>query len=245
MARVLVVDDDPITVGTFEALLASAGHEVDTALSAEDAVLCIRRGNTDVLLADLRLSRVSALDVLRILHSEGVVIPTVIVTGFGSVRDAVDAMKLGVVDFLEKPVDPSDLIRTIEDTAHQRLFIDRLPVNSPAADRWAELIMKAIGSQADPKTLDMWARLGHVSRSTLENRCAAIRVSPRASLNFARVLRAVVLGGRAELRPELFVDMDPRTLRRAMNVAGLSAPWSSIGFVFVEEFHPASALYHK
>jgi hypothetical protein len=94
--------------------------------------------------------------------------------------------------------------------------------DTPAATRWVALVLSALPATSDPKTRADWARLAHVSRGTLENRCRAAGLSAKASLALLRVLRAVIQAERAGCRPEDLLDADPRTLERIRTRAGLA-----------------------
>lgn len=110
MSRILIVDDDQGTRDTFEATLRLAGFDVETASSGRDALDIARTRRSQLVLTDLRLPDISGVDVLRALRAEQVEVPVVILTAFGSVGSAVDALKSGAQDFVEKPIDDADLV---------------------------------------------------------------------------------------------------------------------------------------
>lgn len=92
-----------------------------------------------------------------------------------------------------------------------------------AADRWALSVLSVTTARSDPRTLAKWARLTNRGIGTIRMHCYAAGVSPRASLNFARLLRAVRLSERSRWEPERWLDVaDLRTLRRLLRVGGLS-----------------------
>ena len=85
--------------------------------SGEEAVNAIEKGLVpDALVTDIRLPGMSGMDVILSVRqrADTEALPCVIVTGYGSKRTAIDAMKLGAVDFLEKPVEMADLVLTLE-----------------------------------------------------------------------------------------------------------------------------------
>lgn len=91
--------------------------------------------------------------------------------------------------------------------------------------RWAELVVRPIGSSSDPATLDAWGRCVGASVSTLRARCLAIRAGAKDSRDLARLLRVIAIAGdRAEgWDPAAdLATLDPRTLRLLLLKAGLS-----------------------
>ena len=107
--RILVVDDDPGFRGLLEAILKGEGYTVATAGSVGEAR---RSGGTgfDVVLTDLRLPDGDGLQVLRWSREQSPDTPVVVITAFGAVATAVEAMKLGALDYLTKPLaSPAEL----------------------------------------------------------------------------------------------------------------------------------------
>lgn len=111
---VLVVDDDAAMVDLLQECLSEAGHAVRTASSAEQAVEQARRRPVDVLLTDLRMKGMDGMALLARFREEWPHTPVIVLTGFGSVGAAVDAMRAGAHDFLAKPVDLDQLELVVE-----------------------------------------------------------------------------------------------------------------------------------
>jgi two-component system response regulator YesN len=114
MSRVLVVDDDPGTLLTFGAILRLASFDVATAATGRGALQVVQRHSCDVIVADLRLPDMSGVEILRVLREEKTAIPFVLMTAFGSVESAVDALKLGAIDYIEKPVFDVQLVEVVQ-----------------------------------------------------------------------------------------------------------------------------------
>jgi hypothetical protein len=93
----------------------------------------------------------------------------------------------------------------------------------PTADRWAIAIVAAVRSDNDPRTLELWARAAAAGRGTLRGWCYAARAAPRASLDFARLLRIVCRAPLGIPDPLVLLDIvDPRTTTRLLRRAGFS-----------------------
>ena len=91
-----------------------------------------------------------------------------------------------------------------------------------AAERWARAVVAVIDSPDDPRTLDAWARVAAAGRGTLRSWCRAAQVPAKASLDFARLLRAVVRSQDTAWDPQNTLDIvDSRTLRRLFERGGL------------------------
>ena len=109
--RVLIVDDEPNVRLTFRTALESAGFRVDEAADGVAALERLGKSSWSVVLLDLQMPELGGMEVLRRIRDAGNGVPVVIVTAHGTVPDAVEAMKLGAIDFLSKPVTPGALRR--------------------------------------------------------------------------------------------------------------------------------------
>src|SRR6516162_5425895 len=110
---VLVVDDEPNVRLVFRTALESAGFRVEVAADGPAALKLLTKAGIDVVLLDLLMPGMGGMEVLRRLREEGNDVPVVIVTAHGSIPDAVEAMKLGAIDFLSKPLNPERLRRVV------------------------------------------------------------------------------------------------------------------------------------
>ena len=120
MSRLLVIDDDTDVRESIGRMLRSAGYTVHTAPSGEEGFTMARDGAFDVILSDMRMSGISGLDVLRKLREHRVDSVFIIMTGFGTVDTAVEAMKLGAVDFVQKPFFRDELLMRVRAAAERR-----------------------------------------------------------------------------------------------------------------------------
>jgi DNA-binding response OmpR family regulator len=229
MSNLLLIDDDPTVLSTLESMLQGAGHCVVTASSGKQGIALLESRPVNMVLSELRMQDSSAFDVLRYLRRVHTEIPCIVMTACGSTRDAVEAMRLGAADFLEKPITEDPLLHTIERAIiradHQRPT-GIVPDNegaqvAHAAARWARSLVPIIDAPADPKTIEAWSRLLFVSPGALRNWCRTADMSPRQSLVFGRLLRAVARA-RGQHRPADLLDVvDLRTLRGLFKLVGL------------------------
>jgi two-component system, NtrC family, response regulator AtoC len=106
----LVVDDDAAVGMVLAALARQAGMEVFSVSSGEAALLELERRPIDVVLTDLQMPGLGGIELLRVVSTRWPEIPVVIVTAHGTVPAAVEAMKLGAADFVQKPLDRDELL---------------------------------------------------------------------------------------------------------------------------------------
>ena len=218
MPRVLLIDDDPGTLQGWTGILKYSGFDVLTAACGNDGLALATRTRPDVILVDLRLPDISGLEVVRELQQRQLTIPIIVVTGFGDVQSAVDAIKLGAVDYVEKPLIGEDILRAVErGLAHHSPGTPE----AHAASRWARAVRRIVDAPHDPKTIGGWSRVVGVSVGALKNWCRTAGLSPKQSLDLGRLLRAVVRFQTDGLRPEDSLDVvDRRTLKRLLSLGG-------------------------
>lgn len=119
---VFVVDDDPLVREYLYTVAASIGLVAETYENGQDFLAAYDPGRPGCLLADVRMPGVSGLELQRALAARGISIPIIIMTGYGEVSLAVEAMKSGAVDFLEKPFSS---VQVLIDSIQKALAVDR------------------------------------------------------------------------------------------------------------------------
>lgn len=112
-AMVHVVDDEDAMRGSLAFLLESAGFQVRTFASGQALLDAGLASGAGCVVTDIRMPGMSGLDLVRRLKTEGCMHPVIVITGHGDVPLAVEAMKAGVVDFLEKPFDDEILLTAV------------------------------------------------------------------------------------------------------------------------------------
>jgi len=163
VSRILVIDDDQGVRDSMARMLRGAGYAVETAETGEEG-LTLARGNVfDVILSDMRMPGISGLDVLKRLRDQRVDAAFIVMTGFGTVDSAVEAMKLGAVDFVQKPFFRDELLMRVKSVADRRQLarqvdllqrqvrpalppLDALVGDSEAMQRVKDLIVRAAGA---------------------------------------------------------------------------------------------------
>ena len=114
MSKVLIVDDDVTFCLMLETFLVKQGYDVRQSFSYADGKKKYLDFQPDIVLTDLRLPDHDGLDLLKLLKAESSKIPVVLMTGYGDIRTAVKAMKMGAFDYVTKPVNPDEILATIK-----------------------------------------------------------------------------------------------------------------------------------
>src|SRR5262249_28405591 len=113
MPKVLVVDDESALRSVIAEILSARGLDVTEAPSGEIAIELSTRNAFDLVLLDLNLPGINGIEVLRLLHDRDPEILILLMTAFGSVKTAVEAMRGGAFDYLQKPVDYEELLLVV------------------------------------------------------------------------------------------------------------------------------------
>jgi DNA-binding NtrC family response regulator len=163
-ARILVVDDDVSTREVFGELLQRWGYDVEQTGDGHDALKITAERHPDVIISDLVMPKLDGLALTRALREESPDTPVIIITGKGTIDAAVEAVREGVFDFVEKPLDPARLKvilqRALEkrQTEHEMQVLRRrlgqvdagvgLVGQSPAMRKAMDLVEKVAPSKA-------------------------------------------------------------------------------------------------
>jgi len=113
MSKVLIVDDDVTFCLMLDTFLQKKGFEVQQSFSYSEAIKKIKSFKPDIILTDLRLPDHDGLEVMHFALRESIGVPVILMTGYADIRTAVQAMKLGAFDYVAKPVNPDEIIITI------------------------------------------------------------------------------------------------------------------------------------
>jgi two-component system response regulator HydG len=119
-ARIAVVEDDPQVRPVLGGILRTAGHTVEVFSSGDDFLRSGGPGSFDVVVTDFQMEGASGMDVLKACRAEDEPADVLLVTGFGSIRNAVEAIRLGALDYLTKPVDAPELLHRVAQAIEAR-----------------------------------------------------------------------------------------------------------------------------
>jgi len=125
-STVLIVDDEHTLARSAKAFLADHGYEAEVAGSGEQALELLKSLQPDVVFADVRLPGMSGLDLLKRIREFDPVLPVIMLTAYGSIAGAVEAVKLGAFDYVKKPVDLEELKLLADRARENRLLKQEL-----------------------------------------------------------------------------------------------------------------------
>ena len=204
-ARIIVVDDDDLVREAIRAVLEDDGRVVETYASCEAFLEAFDPGKSACLLIDAYLPGMSGLELLEKLHEDGHRLPAIMITGNADVPMAVQAMKAGALDFIEKPIGREELIAGIERALELSKDSGKLAkLRESAAAHLAGLtprqrdVMERVLAGQPSKNI---AADLNISQRTVENHRAAImkRTGSKSLPALARL--ALLASGGAEERP--------------------------------------------
>jgi CheY-like chemotaxis protein len=238
-AVALVIDDEPIMGRFVTHALQKLGITVVVASTGGGGIATARGTSVDVILLDIKLPDMSGIEVARMLRREMPHVRLIIVSAVLSIESAVEAMKIGVCDVIQKPL-TGERVREVV-----RLALTSSPRVEPArqsagrdsgistvsiSERWARVAYKGCLVDRDLKTLGDWARVAGVSYSSLCEVCRLVGMKPHEARDLVRVLRAIVRAAQQHCPFHVLLDVgDRRTLdhlvdRSRLDAAGTHLP---------------------
>jgi DNA-binding NtrC family response regulator len=111
--KALVIDDEQIVLDSVSKILTEEHYSVEVSLSGRQGRDMALETDYDVILTDIRMPDMGGMRVLRDIKRAKPTLPVVIITGYATVRSAVQAMKLGAADYIEKPFTPDQLLKAV------------------------------------------------------------------------------------------------------------------------------------
>ncbi len=161
-ARILIVDDDEVSCQLFAETLEEEGYRVKQVFSGDEAVSRLAEDSYELLLIDVRMPGTSGLEVTRIVHGKYPSLPVIVMTAFGSIETAVEAIHEGAFDFISKPMNLAELKNTVSKALAQRVLQRRADRSAPDGDEpSSQKLSKIIGKTA--AMLDVYKTVARVA----------------------------------------------------------------------------------
>lgn len=161
MAKILVIDDERSIRNTLKEVLEYENHQVELAADGLEGLETYKKGGFDVVLCDIKMPNMDGMEVLEKLFELGNDVPVVMISGHGNIDTAVEAIKKGAFDFIEKPLDLNRLLITIRNSLDKSTLITETKVlkrkvsktfdivgQSEAINRVKEMIDKVAPTEA-------------------------------------------------------------------------------------------------
>ncbi len=141
---ILIIDDDKLVNEFVRDTLVRHKHEVVTVFSGEEAKEILEQKSFDVVVTDIKMKRISGMDILRQIKSGPVDTVVIMMTAFGEVDNAVEAMKLGAFDYLQKPFSPDEMELAVNRAGDFiKLQLENKRLRAEVGDKYKKMIAKS------------------------------------------------------------------------------------------------------
>ncbi|MCX6165023.1 MAG: response regulator, partial [Ignavibacteriae bacterium] len=112
--KILVVDDESTICDSVKKILSRKGYSVENTLNATDAIEKMKKEKYDILITDLMMPKISGMELIELVKKYYPEIDVLVITGYATIDTAVQATKLGVLDYIQKPFTPNELTDRIQ-----------------------------------------------------------------------------------------------------------------------------------
>src|SRR3989304_5259387 len=121
--HLLIADDDPVTLNLLREVLAKEGYRVVTALSGEEAIALGTDHAFDIVITDVRMGEIDGMEVLRAFKRYSPETTIIMITAFGSIETAIEAIREGAFDYISKPFKLEEIKFTVQKALEQRRLL--------------------------------------------------------------------------------------------------------------------------
>ena len=121
--KVLLVDDEPEFLAVLSERMTARGIDVNTADSAQGAIEAVSKGDFDAVVLDLMMPGMDGIETMKAIKQKHPDVQVILLTGHATLEKGIEAMKLGAMDFLEKPADIEALTEKIHKAQAQKMVI--------------------------------------------------------------------------------------------------------------------------
>jgi two-component system nitrogen regulation response regulator NtrX len=156
MSKILVIDDEKAIRNTLKEVLEYEKHEVDLAEDGPTGIELFSNNTYDIVLCDIKMQKMDGIEVLEKIVDISTVTPIVMISGHGNIDTAVEAIKKGAYDFLEKPIDLNRLLITLRNATDKSTLITQTQVLKNKVSKMYEIVGE---SEAITKVKEMIDRV--------------------------------------------------------------------------------------
>jgi two-component system nitrogen regulation response regulator NtrX len=156
MSKILVIDDERAIRNTLKDVLEYEKHEVDLAEDGPSGLELFSINTYDIVLCDIKMQKMDGIEVLQKITEVSTLTPVIMISGHGNIDTAVDAIKKGAYDFLEKPLDLNRLLITIRNAMDKSTLITQTQVLKNKVSKMYEIVGE---SEAIKKVKEMIDRV--------------------------------------------------------------------------------------
>lgn len=123
-AKILIIDDEPAVCKGCRLALSDENHLVEICMTGREGMDWVREGDHDVILLDMKLPDLEGMEILRAIHQSKPGVMAIVMTGYSTIQNAVEAMKLGAFDYLPKPFTDDQLILTVRRAIEKKRLVE-------------------------------------------------------------------------------------------------------------------------
>ena len=143
MSKILVIDDEKAIRNTLKEVLEYEKHEVDLAEDGQTGIELFSNNSYDIVLCDIKMSKMDGIELLQKIVEISTDVPVIMISGHGNIDTAVDAIKKGAFDFLEKPLDLNRLLITIRNAVDKSSLLNQTQVLKKQVSKKFEIVGKS------------------------------------------------------------------------------------------------------
>lgn len=140
MSKILVIDDEKNIRKTLKEILEYESFTVDEAADGKEGIELFKKVKYDVVLCDIKMPKVDGMEVLETIIGSGSDIPMIMISGHGNIETAVEAVKKGAFDFIEKPIDLNRLLVTLRNALDKSTLVKETKVLKKKVNKTVDMI---------------------------------------------------------------------------------------------------------
>jgi DNA-binding NtrC family response regulator len=186
MAKILIIDDDQQICKTLSEILREEGHDVKYVLTPDEGLKLISEEEFQVALVDLVMPHMSGIDVLSFIKRAKPEVQVIMITAFGTIENAVEAMKRGASDYISKPFKINEIQTSIHRVLEEAKFADmskKVEIKLPAAASKEE-VESILDSLANPIRRGVVEILGEYGSSSFTRIKGSLNIDDPTKLSF-------------------------------------------------------------
>ncbi len=154
MASILIIDDEKAIRKTLSEILSFENYKVDEACDGEEGLKKFKESSYDVVLCDIKMPKIDGLEFLQKAVEVKSDVPIIMISGHGNIETAVEAVKKGAYDFIQKPPDLNRLLITIRNAMERNTLVSETKVLRRKANKVQEMIGGSVGILKIKETID-------------------------------------------------------------------------------------------
>jgi DNA-binding NtrC family response regulator len=154
MASILIIDDEKAIRKTLSEILSFEDYKVEEACDGEEGLRKFKEGSYDVVLCDIKMPKIDGLEFLQKAVEANADVPIIMISGHGNIETAVEAVKKGAYDFIQKPPDLNRLLITIRNAMERNSLVSETKVLRRKANKVQQMVGESMGISKIKETIE-------------------------------------------------------------------------------------------